>query len=156
MTCANKEVDKTDCFVMEGKMALPNTYFVGKLGSKWIIAMRDDKKIRGVKCKKCDKVFIPPREHCEKCWSKIDENWVDLKNEGELVNFTVVRYFDKHLPKKPPYVLGQIKLDGADTPLTHIVTGIDPRDVQVGMRVKAVFAEEPVNTLMQIDRFEPV
>jgi hypothetical protein len=24
------------------------------------------------------------------------------------------------------------------------------------MRVKAVFAEEPVNTLMQIDRFEPV
>jgi hypothetical protein len=81
---------------------------------------------------------------------------VDLGNEGELVNYAVVRYNDKHLPKKAPYILGQIKLTGADTPLTHIVTGIDPRDVRVGMKVKAVFAEKTTNTIMDLDHFEPV
>jgi segregation and condensation protein B len=49
---------------------------------------------------------------------KIADNRVELGTEGELVNFAVVRYGGRHLPKKPPYILGQIRLDGADTPLT--------------------------------------
>jgi uncharacterized OB-fold protein len=154
MTCKNE--DTRNCFVLEGKMALPNQYFAGRLGSKFIIALRDKKKIMGVRCQKCNKTFIPPREYCEQCWSKIAENWVDLGSEGELVNFTVIRYNDKHLPKKAPYVLGQIKLTGADTPLTHVVQGIDPKDVHVGMKVKAVFAEKTTNTIMDLDHFEPV
>jgi hypothetical protein len=137
-------------------MALPNQYFAGRLGSKFIIALRDKKKITGVRCETCSITFIPPREYCEHCWAKISENWVDLGNEGELVNYTVVRYNDKHLPKKAPYILGQIKLTGADTPLTHIVTGVDPRDVRLGMKLKAVFADRPTNTIMDLDHFEPV
>jgi hypothetical protein len=137
-------------------MALPNQYFAGRLGSKFIIALRDKKKITGVRCETCSITFIPPREYCEHCWTKISENWVDLGNEGELVNYTVVRYNDKHLPKKAPYILGQIKLTGADTPLTHIVTGVDPRDVRLGMKLKAVFADRPTNTIMDLDHFEPV
>jgi uncharacterized OB-fold protein len=148
--------DTKNCFVMEGKVALPNHYFVGKLGSKFIIALRDQKKILGVKCNKCNKVFIPPREYCEKCHVNISENWVNLGNGGELVNYTVVRYYDKHLPRKAPYILGQIKIDGSDTPLTHIVAGIDPMDVKIGMRVKAIFAQNQVNTIMELDHFEPV
>jgi hypothetical protein len=147
--------DTTNCFVLEGKMALPNQYFVGRLGSKFIIDLRDKKKITGVRCEKCSKTFIPPREYCEFCWTKIADRRVDLGNEGELVNYTVVRYNDKHLPKKAPYILGQILLPGADTPLTHIVSGIDPKDVRVGMKVKAVFAEKTTHTIMDLDHFEP-
>jgi uncharacterized OB-fold protein len=110
----------------------------------------------GLKCNQCGKTFVPPREYCEKCWTKIADNWVELGTEGELVNFTVVRYGDRHLPKKPPYILGQIRLDGADTPLVHIVEGIDPREVESGIRVKAVFAAKTTNTIMDIDHFEPV
>ena len=148
--------DRSNCFVLEGKMALPNQYFAGRLGSQFIIALRDGKKITGVRCEKCNKTFIPPREYCELCWTKIADKHIDLGSEGELVNYTVVRYNDKHLPKKAPYILGQIKLTGADTPLTHIVLGVDPRDVRVGMKVKAVFAEKTTNTIMDLDHFEPV
>jgi len=137
-------------------MALPYTYFAGRIGSKFIISLRDEQKILGLKCEKCGKVFIPPREYCEHCWVKIDGNWVELSKEGEIVNFTVVNYNDRHLPAKAPYVLAQIKLKGADTPLTHIVLGADPEDINIGMRVKAVFSKEAVNTIMQINHFEPV
>jgi uncharacterized OB-fold protein len=148
--------DTNNCFVLEGKMALPNQYFVGRLGSQFIIDLRDKKKITGVRCEKCSKTFVPPREYCEHCWTKIADKRVDLGNEGELVNYAVVRYNDKHLPKKAPYILGQIKLTGADTPLTHIVMGVDPKDVRVGMKVKAVFAEKTTNTILDLDHFEPV
>jgi len=68
----------------------------------------------------------------------------------------VVRYLGKHLPKKVPYILGQIKLKGADTPLTHIVEGVDIKDVRIGMKLKAVFAPKTTNTLLDLDHFEPV
>ncbi|MCD6569920.1 MAG: Zn-ribbon domain-containing OB-fold protein [Deltaproteobacteria bacterium] len=145
-----------DCFVQEGKMALPNQYFAGRVGSRFIIALRDKKKILGVKCDKCNKVFVPPREYCERCMSRLDENWVELSNEGVITNYTVVHYNDKHLPRKAPYILALIKLDGADTPFPHIVEDLDPGKVTIGMKVKAVFAKETTNTIMDLDHFEPV
>jgi len=148
--------EDTYSYVVEGKLALPYQYFAGRTGSKFLISLRDKKKILGVKCKKCDKVFVPPRQTCERCFENISNNWVELSDTGEIVNFTVVRYTAKHLPRKAPFVLALIKLDGADTPVTHIVEGIAPDDVKIGLKVKAVFAKETTNTILDIDHFEPV
>src|SRR5690606_8088789 len=119
MTC--KKEDTTHCFVFEGKMALPNQYFVGRLGSKFIIALRDRKKVMGLRGASGEKTFEPPRGYCHICQTKIDENWVALGSEGERVNGTIVRSPGRRRSKRVPYSLGQIKLEGADTPLTHIV-----------------------------------
>ncbi|NLB52991.1 MAG: Zn-ribbon domain-containing OB-fold protein [Syntrophomonadaceae bacterium] len=153
---AIRREDTADCFVMPGKMVLPVQYFAGRVGSKFIISLRDDKKILGVKCPKCDKVYAPPREFCEKDLAKLDENWVELGNEGIITNYTIVNYNDRHLPLKAPYILALIKVDGADTPFAHIVSGIDPDQVTIGMRVKAVFAEKTTNTILDIAHFVPV
>ncbi|MFO7560053.1 MAG: Zn-ribbon domain-containing OB-fold protein [Desulfobacterales bacterium] len=152
----NKDFDTSDCYVVKGKLALPYTYFAGRVGSAFITTLRDKHKIMGVKCNTCDKIFVPPRQTCERCMEDIRNNWVELANTGELVNFTVVRYDDKHLPRKAPFVLAMIKLDGADTPMVHILEGVDMDAVQAGMKVKAVFAEKTTNTILDIDHFEPV
>ena len=147
--------DTTDCYLVDGKLALPYTYFAGRVGSKFLTTIRDEKKIMGIKCNKCNKVFVPPRQTCDVCMEDIRDNWVDVQNTGEVTNFTVVRYDDKHLPKKAPYVLAMIKLEGADTPLVHVVEGIDLDKAKIGMKVQAVFADETTNTLMDIDHFAP-
>jgi len=147
--------DTTDCFVVDGKLALPYTYFAGRVGSKFLTTIRDEKKIMGIKCNKCNKVFVPPRQICDVCMEDIRDNWVDVQNTGEVTNFTVVRYDDKHLPKKAPYVLAMIKLDGADTSLVHVVEGIDVDKAKAGMKVEAVFAEETTSTILDIDHFKP-
>lgn len=147
--------DTADCFVMPGKMVLPVQYFAGRVGSRFIISLRDDHKILGVRCPECNKVYVPPREYCEKDFTKLDENWVELGSEGVVTSYTVIHYNDQHLPFKPPYVLALIKLDGADTPLAHIVNAIDPDQVTNGMRVKAVFAEKTTNTILDIAYFVP-
>lgn len=148
--------DLTNCKIVEGKMAMPLQYFAGRVGSKFIISLRDAKKVLGVKCPKCNKVYCPPREYCEKDMTKLDENWVELSNEGVVENYTVVRYNDKHLPRRAPYILAMVKVDGADTPFAHIVEGIAPEDMKIGLRVKAVYAKETTNTIMDLDHFEPV
>lgn len=148
--------DTSDCYTINGKLALPYTYFAGRVGSRFITTIRDQKKIMGVKCNRCDTVFVPPRQTCEICMEDIRDNWVDLQPTGELVNFTVIRYDDKHLPRKAPYVLGLIKLDGADTPMAHIVEEVAPEALSVGMRVEAVFAAETTNTILDIDYFKPI
>jgi uncharacterized OB-fold protein len=152
----DKNFDTTDSYVVEGKLALPYTYFAGRVGSTFITTIRDQQKIMGVKCNTCDKVFVPPRQTCERCLEDIRDNWVELGNSGEVVNFTVVRYDDKHLPRKAPFVMAMIKLDGADTPMVHILEGVDIDDVQIGTKVKAVFAKKTTNTILDIDHFEPV
>jgi uncharacterized OB-fold protein len=147
--------DTTDCFVVEGKLALPYSYFAGRVGSKFLTTIRDEKKILGIKCNKCNQVFVPPRQTCDVCMEDIRDNWVEVQNTGEVTNFTVVRYDDKHLPKKAPYILAMIKLDGADTSLVHVVEGIDVDEAKVGLKVQAVFAQETTSTILDIDHFAP-
>lgn len=151
-----KDMDTSDCYIVEGKMALPYSYFAGRVGSKFITTLRDSKKILGIRCDTCGKVFVPPRQTCEKCFADLRDNWVELDDTGEIVNYTVIRYADGHLPKKPPYILAQILLGGADTPLTHIVEGLPPDQVSIGQKVKAVFAGQTTTTILDIDHFAPV
>ena len=143
-------------FVIEGKMALPYQYFAGATGSKFIVALRDEKRILGVRCDKCDKTFIPPRQTCERCFSDLTGKWVELEPTGEVTGFTVIRYAEPYQPKEPPYVLALIKLDGADTPIAHILECGDTTNARIGMKVKAVFADEPASSLLDIRHFEPV
>jgi uncharacterized OB-fold protein len=150
------EIDKSECFVVEGKLALPYTYFAGRVGSKFITTIRDQKKILGMRCRQCNKVFIPPRRTCAFCMEDLGNNWVELENEGVVTNYTVVRYNDKHLPRKAPFILAMIKLEGSDTPLAHIVEGVQPEDVAIGLKVRPVFAKETTNTILDIDHFEPI
>jgi uncharacterized OB-fold protein len=145
--------DREDSFVVEGKLALPYQYFAGRTGSRFLIALRDEKKIMGLRCEKCDRTFIPPRSTCERCLSDISENWVELKDTGTVTGFTVVRYAEPHQPAEPPYILALIKLDGADTPIPHIIEGIRISEVKAGLRVKAAFAKRSMCTIMDIDHF---
>ena len=151
----SQQKDNKDCLIFEGKLALPYSYFAGRVGSKFITTLRDKKKIMGVKCPTCNTVFIPPRQVCNKDFTDIRDNWIELGNTGTVVGFTVVRYDDKHLPRKAPFVMALIKLDGADTPFMHILEECSIEDVKIGMNVEAVFAAQATNTILDIDHFKP-
>lgn len=144
---------RNDAFVIEGKMALPYQYFAGAVGSKFIVALRDERKILGVRCEACNRTFIPPRQTCERCFADLTDHWVELEPVGEVTGFTIVRYAEPYQPKQPPYVLALIKLDGVDTPIAHLLE-CDLESARVGMRVRAVFAEAAKNNILEIACFE--
>ncbi|MEZ4568088.1 MAG: hypothetical protein R2860_14415 [Desulfobacterales bacterium] len=69
---------------------LPYQYFAGRTGSRFIISLRDEKTVSEMR--KCNKVFVPPRQTCERCFENISENWWDVKNTGVVTGFTIIRY----------------------------------------------------------------
>jgi len=132
-------------------------YRVGAWMEKYLDGL-SEKKILGVKCPSCGKVTVPPRSVCGACFTK-PEQWVEVPPEGELRTFTVGRVkvaAGEIKDADEPYVIGMIKLDGADSLLSATVKGIDPDNLKPGIRLKAVFSDEPKGTTADLSYFEPV
>jgi uncharacterized OB-fold protein len=141
--------------VYQSGINIPYNWWAGDTASKFLIAIRDEKKILGTKCSKCDRVFIPPRKTCPTCFTENME-WMEVSNEGTVRAFTIARRQLAALPKKVPVCFALIILEGADTALLHYLGEVDPADIKIGMRVRAQFAEERNGNIMDIDYFKPV
>jgi uncharacterized OB-fold protein len=146
---------ENSAFVIDGKMALPYQYFAGATGSRFIVALRDEKTIFGVRCPKCEMTFVPPRQICDRCFADLSEHWIEVAPTGTVTGFTVIRYAEPYQPKEPPYLIALILLDGADTPIPHLLECGDQKNARIGMRVCAVFSETPQNNLLAIAHFVP-
>jgi uncharacterized OB-fold protein len=141
--------------VYESRINVPYHWWAGETASTFLSALRDEKRIMGLKCQKCSRVYIPPRKVCPICFTENSE-WVPLSEKGVVRSFTVARRNLKALPKKPPVIFGLIQLDGADTAILHFIDGIEPERVAIGMRVEAQFAKNRSGTIRDIDYFKPV
>ena len=141
--------------VYQGRIKVPYTWTVGEVGSRFFIELRDKKKIWGDKCPRCGTVFVPPRKVCSKCYSNIGE-WVEVGTKGTLLTFTVVRYKNNLQSRDAPFAYGIIKLDGADTGLLHLLGEVDLEQINIGMRVEAVFGEDRKGEILDIKYFRPL
>ena len=136
----------------KGQIAVPYTWWVGETGSRFLLSIRDDRKLLGNRCSRCNTVFVPPRKNCGRCFVDIDE-WVEVGNEGVVIAHTIVRYpFEVH-PVDVPFAYAMIKLDGADVGFLHIIKeNLDA--LKNGVRVRARFREERTGHILDIDSFE--
>lgn len=145
-----------DSFVVNGTFALPYNYFAGRVGSRWLIALRDEQKIYGVRHPRTGKVYVPPRQVDERDFTALSGEWVEVRPEGTVTGFTIVRYAEPYQPLPTPYGLALVRLDGADTALAHIVRQQDLDQLSVGGRVRAVFAPARSASILDIAWFEPL
>jgi len=150
-----KWLEEVEDLVYHGRIKVPYQWWVGETGSHFFVTLRDDKKLLGTYCPKCDLVFIPPRKACGRCFSQ-DMEWRELGQEGTLVTYTIPRENEALRPLDIPYAYGIIKLDGADTGLTHLLAEFDEDKLKSGMRVKAVFKEDRQGNILDIHYFKPV
>ena len=131
------------------------------LGQKLSITSRKPQttrhRILGIKCPKCKKVYVPPRQVCGPCYTEMTE-LVPVASEGKIVSFTILRFqfLDPETgEKKPvPYGYGFFKLDGADNNFQHFIeVPEDESRLWIGARVKAVFSDQKYNSLKTIRHF---
>lgn len=90
-------------------------------------------KLAGTKCKKCGKVFFPPRADCFECLSS-DMEWFEVKGKGRLLSFTRLSYAPVGFEKVLPYTLGL--LDFGDFKVFGWVSkDIPEEELEVGMEM---------------------
>lgn len=91
-------------------------------------------------CRKCERVMIPPRMFCERCFRPTDE-WVYLKDTGTVNTFSLCYVSWDVRRLKTPEIPAVIEIDGASPGMgiLHLIRKVKPKEVHVGMRVVAVW-----------------
>jgi len=139
-----------------GHMETDYVYTLGIAGEKFFIEIKENGRILGAKCKRCGNIFVPPRLYCEKCFDKLTE-WVNLGTKGTVYTFTVAHIDINGAKLKEPAIYALIKFDDAEGGLVHKLGEIKPNEVEVGMRVEAVFKPQTERTgnINDIKYFKP-
>ena len=143
------------CIVIHGKINVPYKITAGRAASKFLVSLRDDKKILAARCPECDHVFVPPPGVCNQCLSPLEE-WKELSGYGTLQTYSCVNYELKGHPTPAPLIYGIIQLDGADTGMVHLINEVDLEDISIGMRLEPVFRKDRQGSIMDIDYFRPL
>jgi uncharacterized OB-fold protein len=99
----------------------------------------------------CTKVYLPMRGACPTCGVPSTDE-VQVADTGTVTTFCIIRIPFDAAPFPPPYTAVAILLDGADMPIFHLYRG--DVEMRMGMRVRAVWADQLGPTLASIRWFE--
>ncbi|MBP8985651.1 MAG: Zn-ribbon domain-containing OB-fold protein [Syntrophobacterales bacterium] len=146
---------------IQGNVTLPYQWAPGKTWNRFFDGLKDE-KILGTKCADCGRVYVPARTFCPSCLSYMTQ-WVEVKPEGSILSWTLVRASYYGQVKEPPYVVALIRLDGSDCGFSHFVGGLDlsdpeqlKRKLKTGTKVKAVWRADKKADIYDIAYFAPV
>lgn len=157
MQTTTEKLEGMDVWIYHGQIYIPNTFSAGATGSRFLTTIRDKTKITGTRCKKCNRVYVPARSVCKDCFAQLKE-WVEVSDKGTVLTYTIDSESKPIHPTDAPVIYGIIQLDGADTGFVHMIGGVDPEQLRIGMRVQAVFKpkEERIGSVLDIKHFKPL
>ena len=113
------------------------------------------------KCRQCERIMLPPRMFCERCW-RITDEWVNVQDTGTVNTFAIshVDWAATRLPKgQRCFTPAVIEIDGASRGMgiLHLIDKVKPEKIFIGMRVKAVWRPktERIGAITDIKYFKP-
>lgn len=129
---------------VRAELRLPFRLSAGALATRFQAHIRAG-EIYGNRCASCGRVFVPPVGSCARCFTRC-EGWERLPDEGIVAAFVVVNVPFYGQEVAIPYVLAEVRLDGADSTFFHLVGTmrdgklVPPEGgVRHGMRVRAAW-----------------
>ncbi|RLI79820.1 nucleic acid-binding protein [Archaeoglobales archaeon] len=150
-----KIVDPKELRHWDGRIELYWVYTSGAAGDAFFKKLKEEGKFIAAKCKKCGKVYFPPRIYCEFDFSETE--FVEISGEGKVIAFTVAK-LDVYENPMDPEIYAVIELDGTDGRIIHLLGEVKPEDIYIGMRVKPVLKkkEEREGRISDILYYKPV
>lgn len=142
---------------VEGSFPIYFTYTAGRAGSVFFQNLKNEGVLTGARCKKCGKVFLPPRIYCENCFEEIEE-FVKLGSEGEIESWTLVKNDSYGNSLKEAVIVGVIKITGSDGRIIHKIRLKNGEKPLIGMKVVAKLKppQERKGNMEDIEYFSPL
>lgn len=94
-------------------------------------------RLEAAKCKKCGKIFFPPRLICSQCKAR-EFDKIYLSREGKLLTYTVIRVAPHQFVDQAPYAIGIIELKEGVRVLAQI-TDCEIDKLKTGMDINIEF-----------------
>ena len=152
---------KEESRTVEGMITLPYKWSMGPVFTRFFEEFKN-KRIMGTKCPKCNRVLVPSRRFCPRCFEDLTE-WVQVSDKGTVKTWSLITFEFTGQAKPPPYIQGLIDLDGAGTSFAHFIGDIDLTDlekvkdsIKIGMRVQAKWRDERHGDIYDIEYFKPI
>lgn len=136
-------------------LVIPYRWSYGEALSRFFQESMKNKRLVGARCTSCKLVTVPCLTVCGLCFAPMEPDPVPVLDHGMLECWTTVRFSFPNQPAEPPYSVGLIHLDGADTYYQHLIGEIEPEQIRAGMRVEAVWNDQRKGTLRDILYFRP-
>ena len=113
-------------------------------------------RIMGRTCSGCERVLVPPRMFCERCFRATDR-WVEVETTGTVQTYSVCHVAWDMQALDPPQLPAVIAIDGSHGGLLHLLGEVEPGEVTVGMAVEAVWKNvgEREGSILDIVYFRP-
>lgn len=114
-------------------------------------------RIVGRLCHRCQRVLVPPRMFCERCFRPTDA-WRPVKDSGAVNTYSVSHIRWDAMRIEQPILIAVIEIDGASGGgFLHYLDEVEPDQIRIGMRVKAVWKppEERTGSILDIRHFRP-
>jgi acetyl-CoA C-acetyltransferase len=113
-------------------------------------------KILGRECRRCDRVLVPPRMFCERCFRETD-GWIEVEQTGTVQTYSICHVSWDMQPLESPEIPAVVFIDGSDGGLLHMLGEVDPEEVRIGMDVEAVWKPvgERAGSILDIAHFRP-
>lgn len=155
------EEKKVDYDVVTDEVAIPYELAYGETWTRFFDGLKGE-KILGSRCKGCQRVLVPARCYCPRCFEEIHD-FIEVSQEGVIVSWVLTEYEYFGMPTKPPFIGALIRLDGTDSNFLHLIGGIDLSDAEYvrrtiknGMRVTVVWNAEKKGHILDIKYFKPL
>ena len=155
----DKQTDPTSPMHWRGNMQADYLYTSGVAGDKFFKHLKEKDTFLATKCKKCGKVFFPPRLYCEDCFVEIPEaDWIEVPATGTVRLFTVATINTLGKKMEKPKVIALIDIDKTDGATLGIIKTDNIERDFCGIKVKAIFKPktEREGTMKDILAFQEV
>jgi acetyl-CoA C-acetyltransferase len=113
-------------------------------------------KILGRECRRCERVLVPPRMFCERCFRETDA-WIEAEHTGTVQTYSICHVSWDMQPLDPPEIPAVVAVDGSDGGFLHMLGEVEPDEVRIGMEVEAVWKPvgERIGSILDIAHFRP-
>ncbi len=139
----------------QGTLPVTNRYTLGLAGERFFRGIKENGRLLGTRCRRCDHIYVPAATFCERCLDELDE-WIDVGTVGEVYTYTLLYTNYEGFQEPNPQIIAFIRF--GDGGLIHKLAFVEPDDVSIGMHVTAVFrpVAEREGSILDIAYFKPV
>lgn len=147
----------TDIGYWEGQIPMSYIYTVGRAGEKFFRELMNG-KILGANCDACNITYVPPRTYCEKCFTRLEDRYMDVGTKGTVHTFTQCYETYDGAKKEKSSIVAMVRIDGTNGGLVHWLGEVDFEKVNIGMPVEAVFKpkKDREGSILDIKYFKPI
>ena len=157
MSITEKITKNTELTFWKGKIPVSYVYTYGIAGEKYFREIKENAKLVGTKCKRCNFIYLPPQMYCERCFERL-EDYIEVGSRGVVHTYTLC--YEKMDGKKSdqPAILALVRIKGTQGGVIHWLGEVALEKVEIGMEVEAVFKpkRERKGSILDIKYFKPI